>query len=189
MGDKGETGGSAQMLEEAVGVATVTQGAREGAAEMRAQTSPRPWALKNREKGTRRQRAHFEAGHWHPTREMGYFSHKTCCAQNGPGSGFTVSHQFIRHGGSAPCQAGAGSWDTACKELTVWYTHRDSHVTGLQWGVGIHSKAWGQSLCDVEETSTLVTAHTTPPGDQAASTEVTAVYQVRPGPGTVLCKI
>lgn len=50
MGDKGETRGSAQMLEEAVGVATVTQGAREGAAEIRAQISPRPWALKNRER-------------------------------------------------------------------------------------------------------------------------------------------
>lgn len=84
MGDKGETGGSAQMLDEAVGVASVTQGARERAAEIRAQISPRPWALKNREKGTRRQRAHFEAGHWHPTREMGYFSHKTCCAPGRP---------------------------------------------------------------------------------------------------------
>lgn len=37
MGDKGETGGSAQMLDEAVGVASVTQGARERAAEIRAQ--------------------------------------------------------------------------------------------------------------------------------------------------------
>lgn len=43
------------------------------------------------------------------------------------------------------------------------YTHGGSPVTGLQSGVGIHSKAWGQSLCDVEETSTLVTAHTAPP--------------------------
>lgn len=34
-----------------------------------------------------------------------------------------------------------------------------------------------------------MTAHTAPPGDQAASTQETAIYQVQPGPGTVLCKI
>lgn len=49
MGDSRETWGSAQMLDEAVGGATVTQEMR-GMSRDEGLTSPRPWACKSREK-------------------------------------------------------------------------------------------------------------------------------------------
>lgn len=84
MGDKGETGGSAQMLEEAVGVATVTQGAREGAAEIRAQISPRPWALKNR-KGQEGRGPISRLATGIPPGRWGIFHIKPAVPQDGPG--------------------------------------------------------------------------------------------------------